>query len=207
MQTGDYGPYVRIQRKCRWECLSPSLWKIINDNLDRLQTIGQVLYLTKVKRLEVISFMEKRYVSFVQQRQGSDFKFYINFNDEEWNTLMQNMHTINTALKEDCNVCHNLKKPIHVTKDKKMTNTKLTKKRLEEIQEYNCEVQNQLGLMCLYCGVEGYMNDDCHCHRYDCRICEPDNFCTKCHKMIVYSAYHDIITLLLCQAFDCAICN
>ena len=129
-------------------------------------------------------------VSFVQQRLDSNFKSYINFNDSEWATLMEAIPAINTVLNDamDCNVCQNLKRPIYVTKDNRMADTKLTKEQLEDIQEYNIGVQNQLGLTCTYCGVEGYMNDDCHCHRYDCRICEPDNFCTKCHKMIVYSA-------------------
>ena len=48
--------------------------------------------------------------------------------------------------------------------------------------------RQSLGLTCTYCGVEGYMNDECHCHRYDCNICEPDNFCSCCASMLVYPA-------------------
>ena len=190
VQKGDYGLYIRIQRKNRWMCLAESLWKIILANVQKLQTIGKVLHLTKIKRLEVINYMDKRDVSFVQQRLDSNFKSYINFNDSEWATLMEAIPAINTVLNDamDCNVCQNLKRPIYVTKDNRMADTKLTKEQLEDIQEYNIGVQNQLGLTCTYCGVEGYMNDECHCHRYDCNICEPDNFCTKCHNMIVYSA-------------------
>ena len=190
VQKGDYGLYIRIQRKNRWMCLAESLWKIILANVQKLQTIGQVLHLTKIKRLEVINYMDKRYVSFVQQRLGFNFKSYINFNDSEWATLMEAIPAINTVLNDamDCNVCQNLKRPIYVTKDNRMADTKLTKEQLEDIQEYNIGVQNQLGLTCTYCGVEGYMNDECHCHRYDCNICEPDNFCSCCASMLVYPA-------------------
>ena len=192
VEDGEYGRYIKIKRGEKWLCLSASLWKIINRNLDKLRDVGQVLYLTKEKRLEVISYNGRRYVSFVHKRpyQDSVYTTYTNFNDDEWAMLLEKMNSINTMLNDamDCNVCQNLKRPIYVTKDNRMAGTKLTKEQLEDIQEYNIGVQNQLGLTCTYCGVEGYMNDECHCHRYDCNICEPDNFCSCCASMLVYPA-------------------
>ena len=96
--------------------LSKWQWRIITDALVRLQTIWEVFHLTKTKRLEVINFKEQRYVSFVQQRLDSNIKFYINFNDEEWIKLLENMQTINESTEgceqSDCDVCKNLKTPI-----------------------------------------------------------------------------------------------
>ena len=191
VQKGNFGVYVRIQRNRRWICFSKSLWKIITDALVRLQTIGEVMHLTKTKRLEVINFKEQRYVSFVQQRLDSNIKFYINFNDEEWNKLLENMQTINESIKgcekSDCDVCKNLKTPIVLQKktDRKFE-SKLSKLKRAKLQQYNFTVENPQGLMCLYCGQE--TQDDCHCHAYNCFMCEPENFCKKCYEITVYPA-------------------
>lgn len=183
---GDFGRYVKIQRKNRWIALSASLWKIVGEKMDNLRKTGFVLYLTKAKRLEVINFEEKRYVSLVEQKPGSDFKSYINFNDEEWTSLQAKMGDISAALIE-CDVCQNLKRPVVLLKDsKRVTESKLSKKKIAKIQEYNLTVQNQMGMRCQYCGQE--MLDDCHCHAYDCYICEPQNFCSKCYSLTVYPA-------------------
>lgn len=186
VQMDKYGHYIRIQRKCRWICLSKSLWKIINDKLNQLQKIGEVVFLTKSKRLEVISYKDHRYVSFIQQQPGSDFKNIINFNDAEWNTLLQNLQIINNALK-DCDACHNLKTQIVLLENsQRVRESKLSKSKVTQLEEYNCSVENQQGMMCLYCGQE--MMDDCHCHAYNCYMCEPQNFCSECYGITVYAA-------------------
>ena len=185
VEKGDYGRYVKVQRKQRWIALSASLWNIIHNKMDNLCKDGYVLYLTKTKRLEVISYANQRYVSLVEHKPGSDFKSFINFNDEEWSCLQAKMGNICAALI-DCDACNNLKRPINVLKNKRTAETKLKPKKVAKLQEYNLTVQNQLGMMCLYCGAE--MHDDCHCHAFDCEICEPHNFCEKCHALTVYPA-------------------
>ncbi len=185
VEKGDYGRYVKIQRNKRWIALSASLWVIINDKMDKLRTVGFVLHLTKAKRLEVIDFQQRRFVSFIEHKPGSDFKSFINFNDEEWTSLQSKMVNINAALIE-CDVCHNLKTPITVLDDKRTAETKLSKKKIAKLLEYNLTVQNQMGMMCLYCGQE--MLDDCHCHEFDCCVCEPQNFCPKCYGLTVCAA-------------------
>lgn len=183
IQKGDYGLYVKVQRNNRWIAYSKSLWNLLKEKLGNLRTVGNVTYLTKAKRLEVITFENKRYVSFVEQKPDSKFKSFINFNDNEWDILLNQMERICNALVE-CNVCHNLKRPIVPMKNKRLGETSLTKKQVDEIKDYNATVQNQLGIRCLYCGRDMY--DDCHCHAYDCESCEPQNFCPECHVIIVY---------------------
>ena len=89
-------------------CLSASLWKIIHKNLQNLRNNGYVLHLTKVKRLEVITFKDKRYVSFVQisYHKDKEYKHYINFKDDEWATLLDNMAKINNTLFKECKECY-----------------------------------------------------------------------------------------------------
>ena len=188
VQMDKYGQYIRIQRKCRWICLSKSLWKIINENLSRLHTIGEVLFLTKSKRLEVLSYKDHRYVSFIQQRPDSDFKNIINFNDTEWSALLQKLQIINNALEEkDCDACHNLKtKIVLLENSNRIRESKLSKSKVAQLEEYNCSVENQMGMMCLYCGQQ--VEDDCHCHAFDCYMCEPQNFCSKCYGITVFPA-------------------
>ena len=100
VEDGEYGRYIKIKRGEKWLCLSASLWKIINHNLDKLRDVDQVLYLTKEKRLEVINYMDKRYISFIHKTfyQDSEYTHYINFNDDEWSMLLERMNSINTQL-------------------------------------------------------------------------------------------------------------
>lgn len=185
VHKGDYGVYLKVHRGERWMSLAASLFNILQNNVHKLKTIGDIVYLTTEKRVEVTEFRNKRYVCFIQQ--CNDFKTFINFHEDEWSTFVAKMPQINIAIiieDIDCKVCQNLKKPIRVTKDKRMMDTQLTNKKLQELQDWNCHVQNQQGIVCTYCGVEVY--DDCHCHRYDCKICEPDNFCSSCASLLVY---------------------
>ena len=188
VEAGKYGSFIRIKRDRKWMCLSASLWMIIHKNLQNLRNNGYVLHLTKDKRLEVITFMDKRYVSFVQisYHKDTEYKRYINFNDDEWTTLLDKMPKINNTLFKECEECYGIKTPIYLEVDKRMKRSKLTKKQLATVLSHNATVQNQLGLTCTYCGCEGYMQtDDCHCHRFDCQLCEPNNFCSKCTSLTV----------------------
>ena len=101
VEQGEYGPFIKIKRNEKWISLSASLWDIINCNLPKLRNVNHVLYLTKEKRLEVISFKDKRYVSFIHKttHQGSDYMQYINFNDDEWTVLVKHIDAWNISLK------------------------------------------------------------------------------------------------------------
>ena len=189
-EVGEYGSFIRIKRDRRWMRLSASLWKIIHKNLQKLRNNGYVLHLTKVKRVKVITIKDKRYVSFVQisYHKDKEYNHYINFNDDEWATLLDKMPKINNKLfsEEECKECFGIKTPVHVYMDKRMKRTKLAKKKLTTVLSHNAKLQNQLGLTCTYCGCEGYMQtEDCHCHRFDCQHCEPDNFCSNCTSLAV----------------------
>ena len=57
----------------------------------------------------------------------------------------------------------------------------------------NLPVVDQLAKRpCTYCGEE---NDglDCHCHLYDCKFCEPNNFCSVCKGILCYPDVKSVI--------------
>ena len=101
VEQGEYGPFIKIKRNEKWISLSASLWEIINRNLPQLRNVNHVLYLTKEKRLEVINYKDKRYVSFIHKTtyKDSDYMQYINFNDDEWLELIKHIDVFNNLLK------------------------------------------------------------------------------------------------------------
>ena len=110
--------------------MSASLWKIIHQNLQNLRNNVYVLHLTKAKRLEVITYKDKRYVSFVQisQYQEKEYKYYINFNDDALATLLEKMAKINNKVfgEEECMECRGIKTPIYTEVDKQIKRSKQT---------------------------------------------------------------------------------
>lgn len=56
------------------------------------------------------------------------------------------------------------------------------------------------GVSCQYC--EDRITSICHCHRYDCKTCEPDNFCSNCQSIIVYP-HSDSRVVLKKQEHNC----
>ena len=103
------------------------------------------LHLTKVKRLEVITFTDKRYVSFEQSAhyQEKKYKYYINFNDDEWATFLGKMANISNKLfgEEECMKWRGMKTSIYLDVDKRMERFKLTKKELATVLSHNAKVQ------------------------------------------------------------------
>ena len=112
-------------------CLASSLWKIIHKNLQNLTNNRYGLHLTTVKRLEAITFKDKRYISFVQiSYKDKEYKRYINFNDDEWATPLDKMAKINNTLFKECEDGYGIKTLIYLEVDKRMKRSKLTRKEL-----------------------------------------------------------------------------
>ena len=127
-------------------CLSASLWMIIHKNLQNLRNNGYVLHLTKDKRLEVITFKDKRYFSFVQGHKDKEYKHYINFNDE-WATLLDKIPKINNTLFKECEECYGIKTPIYLEVDKRMKRSKLTRKELARFYHIMRQCKTSLDLL------------------------------------------------------------
>ena len=64
----------------------------------------------------------------------------------------------------------------------RMKETNLSSEELVAVEKNNETAYNQLAMQCTYCGGNWDM-EVCHCHRYDCRQCESENFCSRCQKL------------------------
>jgi hypothetical protein len=178
VESGNYGRFIKIKRGEKWIGLSASLWDILHAK--PLTHIGQIVYLSRKKYVEVIEYNGHRYVSFteVSPFQGIDYKRHINFNCEEWSMLLNKLPGINKQLH--CTQCK--KTQVHLREDGRVKFTRLNKQQYARVVAANANVQNQMGLACTYCGDEGI---GCHCHKFDCAECEPDNFCQHCEALVL----------------------
>ena len=71
-------------------------------------------------------------------------------------------------------VCHDVKR---VSRFETVLNDLDT----HEVLVYNMEVQNQERLKCFQCA--GFMIDGCHCHIFECAVCNPEHFCPVCGEL------------------------
>ena len=69
----------------------------------------------------------------------------------------------------------------------RLLETKLSPQQLRDVQENNETAYNQLAYCCEYCGIQYDYEGTCYCHRYNCRECEPDNFCKHCGDVMIES--------------------
>lgn len=134
--------------------------------------------------MTVIQFEDRRYVSFhnTYKRQGQVYSVYINLGDDEWNEFLAALDAIDIMFPPkkiaQCPSCDVVKTVVPVVGGR-MKESNLSPDDLQSVRLSNMEAQNQEAHRCEYCGGCDY-NDICHCHQYNCRICEPANFCDTC---------------------------
>ena len=192
VEEGDHGKFVRLTRGTRWIVFSPSLWEKIQTNVYHMNSKNYTLQLTNEKEVNVLEFKDRRYVSFhsIHRYKDNVYDTYINLNEEEWQNCMEAMTKITFSQanppQDDTPQCHDMKKVVLV--NQRMKKTTLNPTALKCVQDHNNETYNQLDLMCDYCGIYEHMGDLCHCHKYNCKDCEPDNFCKTCDQLTVCSA-------------------
>lgn len=217
-EKNEHGHFIRITRANRWICLSTPVWNdfcrnidIINKNL--LHKTESKIGLTKDKTVSVVTFKDQFYVSFSQISSSNSNIYikYINFNESEWSALLYTIPAIkslqqdkdvpDTLLPEtdkrnrdklsDCTHCHGKLSAVITHGNLMHQTTKLKENVYKNVRESNETAYNQMAYLCTYCGKS--ICDDCHCHRWDCKLCEPDNFCDKCEEIVVYkSKYSDL---------------
>ena len=218
VEVGNYGQFIRIKKEQRWICFSTQVWSeicrnIIITNSKILHQTESKIELTKDKEMNVVKFLNQFYVSFTQRsvNKGKMYTNYINFNSSEWSALLYTLPALDAALQgydvpdtvrpeteikyrekqQNCTLCKGTLKAV-ITHDNLMNKTtKLNQMEYESVQESNKTAYNQMAYSCTYCGKS--ICEDCHCHRFDCKMCEPTNFCDKCDEIIVYkSKYSDL---------------
>ena len=186
---------MKLTRGKRFIAFSTNVWQRFRRHVPMLKTPNYNVKLTEAKEVTVISFTDDaQYVSFhhTYKRDNETFSSYINLNGEEWSCFLTALDMIDAAIPPTqqlipCPNCCLMKTVVPVVNGR-VRETILTPERLEEVRENNNIASNQERYQCEYCGGYSYqIESGCHCHRYDCRECEPNNFCTTCGSVQIFA--------------------
>ena len=192
--NGAYGLCIKLVRRERFISLSLSAWYKLRSHIPLLRTEGYHLKLTDNKEVNAIQFEDRRYVGFhnTYKRQGDVFSVYINLNDDEWAQFLAALDAIDIMFPpknmKQCPSCAVVKQVVPLV-NSRMKETKLEPDDLQNVRDNNNVAYNQEMHLCEYCGGRDYCYDvtnDCHCHQYNCRACEPENFCDTCGAITVF---------------------
>lgn len=184
---------IKISRTENSIAFGTNVWKKLRQHIPNMRQLGYTVKLTDKKYATVKEYLDQRYVMFVQV-QASGYKRIINIKDEAWAELLNALPEIDRVIIPAdvfvCPDCATMKKVVKVDKDKRVQKTRLTQQQLKEIKEANAEayglgpVQYDMEWTCEFCGVHPAhvfeMPECLHCHAYDCKDCEPENFCKTC---------------------------
>ena len=188
--NAQYGPCIQLVRATRSITLSFNSWKKLRRQVPRMRTVGVKIQLTKDKSIQVDHYGGRNYVCFtkVYTYEQNTYNVRINLAPEEWQSLVDALPFLDEKIPTDsimsCNACQ--KKPI-ILHDGKMQPTLLSEVSLAMVTANNEIAYNQQMYECEYCGGSPYLLEsiECHCHRYNCSICEPDNFCSTCGMLTI----------------------
>ena len=212
VEDGEYGQFVRLQRGHRWFTMSRGQWWKFQQHNEMLEAVAAgakpqqfaSILVSETKDVAVIAFKEQSYLSFhtVNKTKDRVFDNYINLSRAEVSSLLRELPRINGLLSYDvpdtllpesevkvreprnyCHVCNDKLKAIIVRKDGRTLETRLTSAQRDAVAAGNATVGQ--AWLCVYCGDK---DAQCHCHRYDCSKCEPDNFCSRCQELTVYES-------------------
>ena len=175
-EKGKYGDFYRLRRGQNWFALSQTQWWKVVQNKRKLMTVNSTFKISQDKEVRTALMGAIPYITFVhsiKRRDGSTFNSCVSLNFDEFQKLLDDSPQVVT-----CSECHN-KTTAYPLVDGRLLKTKLSPGHLRAVEENNEEAYNQLAMQCTYCGGNWDI-DVCHCHHYNCKKCEPDNFCKKC---------------------------
>ena len=190
---GPFGKYVKLARGERCITFSTNIWLKLRSHVPMLKSLDFKIQLTEDKNVNVFSFNGVQYVGFHQtyKRNGDVYSRYINLNETEWASFLKALTLIDTVIAPSeiipCPSCYLLKTVMPIINGRARETT-LSPEMLQEVRENNKIAYNQEMYRCEYCGGYSYqINSGCHCHRYDCHACEPENFCTTCGSVKIFA--------------------
>ena len=193
VKEGKYGRFIvltqlprSVERKVHFLTLSPNPWRRFRSSVQLLNEVGHKVELTKEKKfVEVTMFKDNIYRSFsVKSDKGTA---YINVNESEWTALLNMLPDLDKLIfpgpTTPCKTCRSEMKFIKLYSGRREKTT-LSDEEMKRVESYNSTVENQLGILCDYCGIQ--CDFDCHCHKINCRQCSPDCFCNYCGSCLYY---------------------
>ena len=193
VENASYGVCVKFRRKTRFTAISANVWGRLRRNIPLMSTEGYSLKLTDRKDIKVELFNGIRYVKLhtTYKCDGEDCDSYINMNEDEFSELLKVLNKVDSLIPPHpivpCPDCKVIKMVVQVSQNgNRMLPTTLTPEQLKDVMDNNDLAYNQMMYQCTYCS--GYENGDCcHCHKFDCRKCEPANFCNTCGAVKVFA--------------------
>ena len=187
---GKFGKFVELTQQPRKEhqkskffTFTPNTWKKFCEQAPNLNIVGNSLEVSKKKMITVTMYNSYLYRNFATQLGRGTA--YINIFPSVWENLLKVIVEVNNILHDDapCQTCANQMKFVKLFGGR-LKESELTGPEQVEVENLNMNVNNQLGVLCDYCGNQH--NGECHCHRVDCRQCSPGCFCGECGKCVYY---------------------
>ena len=107
-EIGEYGKFVRLQKKDKWINLSAKAWNFLLNNISMLsKTFDEGsdygVQLTESKTVKVGQFRGQTYLSLRSESKVGDITHhsYINLNKEEWETFLFSIPLFNELSKQE----------------------------------------------------------------------------------------------------------
>lgn len=195
-EIGQYGPCMKILRTngrsgSTFIVYTINQWSKIRREIPIIKTKGYTLTLTNTKDIQVVSFHDERYISFhctFKGVCGGVNHSYVNMNNREWSRLLKVLGEIDKICPVDdilkCMTCVSLHRMVQLHNDR-MQKTLLSEEAFKDVYEHNIAVSHHKLIKCEYCSRHVYTPSTCHCHRFDCHECEPENHCSDCGILLV----------------------
>ena len=166
------------------------MWIQVRSQIPEMRKKNKVIQLTSNKKIYSRTFNSALFVCFEQTWSGRDGEpkcTFINFNQQEWRTFVMILSEIDAILPPGpiamCFKCYSSKRH-HTMINGCLSAPELTVEEQQKVELENSMIDNQMGMRCDYCGQLRYF--DCHCHKFDCKECSPDNFCENCGDNYYY---------------------
>ena len=194
---GRFGTCIKLQRGKRFFARSVAQWLLFRSHVPLFSTKDYTVKLSERKQVanRELELNKTCYVSFSQiyMKEGRPLTSYINFKPFEWQEFIAQLHIMDSifppSVLKPCPDC-----PANIifaevdAASGRLKETRLSAEQLQAVHDNNDIAYNQLVHCCTYCGGSDMSYDEsCHCHRYDCRECESENFCKTCGKCRIFA--------------------
>ena len=185
VKDGIHGKFIEFSRGKIRINMSPNVWRRFRQAVPELRKEGMEVTLTEKKSVSVTRFKNSLFTTLTTQTTIQPY--HINLGDGHWGALLQVLPKIDAMIAPgpiiDCSDCNNALQVVSLCQGK-AKKTLLSDEELSIVTQNNMSVENQLGIMCDYCGNHVFF--DCHCHKVNCMTCSPDCFCKTCGRCTYY---------------------
>ena len=107
-EVGEYGKFVRFQKKDKWINLSPKAWNFLVNNISMLsktfdEGCDYGVQLTEAKSVKVGQFKGQTYLTLRQETRVGDVthESYINMNKEEWEIFLFSLPLFDKLINQE----------------------------------------------------------------------------------------------------------